>query len=73
MASQADLFQADPEGGFPGDDSDVNGEGAHLLSQDILHIVTWELTRHNTLTWHSKPTQFRTLLATLKTLPAHLI
>lgn len=42
-ASQADLFQADPEGRLPGDDSDVNGDGAHLFSQDILHIVTWEL------------------------------
>lgn len=40
---EANLFQADPEGRFPGDDSDVSGEGAHLFSQDILHIVTREL------------------------------
>lgn len=42
-ASEANLFQADPEGRFPGDDSDVNGEGPHFFSQDLLHIVTWEL------------------------------
>lgn len=42
-ASQADFFQADPERRFPCDHSDIGRQGTHLLSQDILHIITWEL------------------------------
>lgn len=44
----ADFFQADPEGRFPGDDTNIHSEGADLFSQHILHIVIWKLT-HITL------------------------
>lgn len=42
-ASEADVFQADAQGRFPGDHTDVSADGAHLPPQHILRRVTWKL------------------------------
>lgn len=44
-ASQADLFQAHLQDRFPADGPDVDGERAHLLSQEAFHVVSCELKR----------------------------